>query len=178
MSLHSGTRVCTPVSVRCRLLVMVILFCGLGNSVLYMLLPLLTGICYIAAPALYNPKPTYRALLEDIEEFGAWLTKRDDTFDSDVYQLIDSSKTLLDAHTKVLQGPGLFLRSLNFFFLRTAFKDSPRRPFLAGPGRLGSSPAAVGGWSAAVGWPGTRRLKRVVVSGWLGKQLDGEVWRL
>ena len=50
-----------------RLLLMVILFCGLGHSLAFVFWPMVAGISYIAAPVLYNPKPTNRSLLVAIE---------------------------------------------------------------------------------------------------------------
>ena len=79
---------------------MVILFCALGNPVLYLFWPMIAGICYVSAPVLYNPKPTYRSLLEAIEELWMWGHRRDDALDPDVYTLIQRADKLLDTNTK------------------------------------------------------------------------------
>ena len=71
---------------------LVILFCALGHDVLYVFWPLLAGIFYIAAPVLYNPKPTWGALLEAVDELWCWGYQRDDTIDSDVFKLIHNQR--------------------------------------------------------------------------------------
>ena len=47
-----------------KILAMVALFCAHGHSLAYLFWPMVAGVCYVAAPVLYNPKPTHRALLE------------------------------------------------------------------------------------------------------------------
>ena len=84
-----------------KLLLLVIFYCGAGGGILYLLWPMIAGICYLVAPTLYNPKPTYKGMMEGFAELLTWIFAPDETFDADAYQMIKNSKNPLDGPAKV-----------------------------------------------------------------------------
>ena len=67
-----------------KLILLVIYFTALGGDVLFLLWSLIAGVSYIAAPIMYNPKPSPKAMVEGFKQFTRWLKARDEIFDRKV----------------------------------------------------------------------------------------------
>ena len=84
----------------CKLLMMVLFYCAMGGDVLFLLWPLLAAICYLIAPTLYNPKPTYKEMFDHHIELLKWLSAEDACFDAAAFYTIKNAAEPLDEATK------------------------------------------------------------------------------
>jgi hypothetical protein len=97
-----------------KLILLVIFYCFSGGDVLYLLWPLIAGICYICAPVMYNPKPSYKEVMESVSQLFVWVFAKDETFDDTGYRMIAESKVPLDVATKEkIFGAGGDMGSIN-----------------------------------------------------------------
>jgi hypothetical protein len=83
-----------------KLILLVIYFTALGGDVLFLLWSLIAGVSYIAAPIMYNPKPSPKAMVEGFKQFTRWLKARDEIFDRKGYDLMKNSEQMLTTEEK------------------------------------------------------------------------------
>uniref|UniRef100_A0A7S1JEU0 GH16 domain-containing protein n=1 Tax=Eutreptiella gymnastica TaxID=73025 RepID=A0A7S1JEU0_9EUGL len=84
----------------CKLILLVIFYCSIGGSFLMLLWPFVSGVCYLTAPVLYNPKPSFKALADSFEDFKRWITTPCQIFEATSYNKINSCPDQLDDVTK------------------------------------------------------------------------------